>query len=160
MRLGTGHRLGLRWDDVHFDTSRIEITQALIAIGDRLEFSRLKTRTSRRNIVVDAETMAMLADCRDRQTTELDTAGAVNAHGLVFTRANGEALHPHSVSQAFERSQRDVGVSAIRFHDLRHAHTTLSLRARVPINVVSFDAQLEMRSKCSRNEGRPDDREV
>lgn len=34
---------GRRWDDVHFDTGRMEITQALTSIGYRLEFSRLKT---------------------------------------------------------------------------------------------------------------------
>ena len=46
-----GEVLGLRWDDIHFDTGRIEITQALIAIDYQLEFSRLKTRTSRRKRV-------------------------------------------------------------------------------------------------------------
>ena len=33
-----GEVLGLRWDDVHFDTRRIEVTQALTSIGYRLEF--------------------------------------------------------------------------------------------------------------------------
>lgn len=38
-----GEVLGLRWDDVHFDTGHVEVTQALTSIGYRLEFSRLKT---------------------------------------------------------------------------------------------------------------------
>src|SRR5690606_25619470 len=101
---GTGMRrgevLGLRWDDVHFDTGRIEITQALTSIGYRLEFSRLKTRTSRRNVTVDADTMALLADWRRTQRAALAAAGVANEHGLVFTRPDGKALHPHSVSQA------------------------------------------------------------
>ena len=129
--------LGLRWDDVHFDTGRIEVTQALTSIGYRLEFSRLKTRTSRRNVTVDADTMAMLADWRRTQRAALAAAGVVNEQGLVFTRPDGKPLHPHSVSQAFERAQRRLDVSPIRFHDLRHTHASLLLRDRVPIKVVS-----------------------
>ncbi|MET0642470.1 MAG: site-specific integrase [Jiangellaceae bacterium] len=132
-----GEVLGLRWDDIHFDTGRIEVTQALISIGYRLEFSPLKTRTSRRNITVDPATMAMLANWRGTQEAELRDAGAVNEHGLVFVRPNGQPLHPHTVSQAFERAQRPVGVTEIRFHDLRHTHASLLLRDRVPIKVVS-----------------------
>ena len=132
-----GEALGLRWDDVHFDTSRIEVTQALTTIGYRLEFSRLKTRTSRRNITVDADTMTLLARWRRQQTAELAAAGAANEHGLVFVRPDGQPLHPHSASQAFERAQRHVDVSPIRFHDLRHTHASLLLRDRVPIKVVS-----------------------
>jgi len=132
-----GEALGLRWDDIHFDTGRIEITQALIAIGYQLEFTRLKTRTSRRNVTLDGHTLGLLADWRRRQAAQLDAAGAVNEHGLVFTRPDGQPLHPHTVSQAFERAQRHVDVSPIRFHDLRHTHASLLLRDRVPIKVVS-----------------------
>ena len=132
-----GEVLGLRWDDVHFDTGRIEVTQALTSIGYRLEFSRLKTRNSRRNITVDADTMELLARWRQDQIAQLEAAGAVNEHGLVFVRADGQPLHPHSVSQAFDRAQRTIDVSPIRFHDLRHTHASLLLRDRVPIKVVS-----------------------
>lgn len=132
-----GELLGLRWDHVHFDTGRIEVTQALTAVGYRLEFSRLKTKTSRRNVTVDAHTMTLLADWRARQTADLATGGVENSHGLVFTRPCGQPLHPHAASQAFERAQRHVAVSPIRFHDLRHTHATLLLRDRVPIKVVS-----------------------
>ena len=132
-----GEALGLRWDHVHFDTGRIEITQAITSVGYRLEFSRLKTKTSRRNITVDADTMARLAEFKRQQTTRLEAAGATNECGLVFIRACGRPIHPHSISQAFERAQRGVDIAQIRFHDLRHTHATLLLRDRVPIKVVS-----------------------
>jgi integrase len=132
-----GEILGLRWDDIHFDTGRLEITQALISIDYQLVFTRLKTRTSRRNVTLDADTIALLADWRRQQGAQLDAARAVNEHGLVFTRPDGKPLHPHTVSQAFERAQRPLPVSPIRFHDLRHTHASLLLRDRVPIKVVS-----------------------
>jgi integrase len=81
--------------------------------------------------------MTLLARWRQDQTVELAAAGVTNAHGLVFVRPDGQPLHPHSVSQAFERAQRHVEVSPIRFHDLRHTHASLLLRDRVPIKVVS-----------------------
>ncbi len=67
-----GEALGLRWDHVHFDTGRIEITQAITSVGYRLEFSRLKTKTSRRNITVDTDTMARLAEFRRHQGARLE----------------------------------------------------------------------------------------
>ncbi len=51
-----GEILGLRWDDIHFGSGRIEITQALISIGYEMVFTRLKTRTRRRNVTLDPDT--------------------------------------------------------------------------------------------------------
>lgn len=132
-----GEILGLRWDDVYFDTGRLEITQALISVDYELVFTRLKTRTSRRNVTLDEDTLGQLADWRRQQAAQLNAAGVANEHGLVFTRPDGKPLHPHTVSQAFERAQRSLPVSPIRFHDLRHTHASLLLRDRVPIKVVS-----------------------
>ena len=101
---------GLCWDDVHFDTGRIEVTRALTSVGYRLEFSRLKTRTSRRNIAIDADTMHLLARWRQQQTVELTRTGAGNRHGLVFARPDGQPHDPHSVSQ---RSTAPLDVSPI-----------------------------------------------
>ena len=80
-----GEVLGLRWDGVHFDTGRLEVTQALTSVGHRLEFSRLKTRTSRRNITVDTDTMDLHA--RWRRVQELK--GATNAVCPAITQCRG-----------------------------------------------------------------------
>ena len=46
-------------------------------------------------------------------------------------------IHPHTLSQAFERLAVRSGQPVIRFHDLRHTHATLLLKAGVPLKVVS-----------------------
>ena len=76
----------------------------------------------------------MLCEWQLRQRDEL---GEVTTDSPVFTRPNGWPVHPHALSQCFERLQRAVGVSAIRLHDLRHTHATLMLKHGVPLKVVS-----------------------
>lgn len=132
-----GELLGLRWSDVHLDTGRLEVTQALGAVGYQTSFSRLKTKTSRRCITLDATTVAHLARWQTEQADWLATQGRTNSLGLVFTGSDGGVLHPHLASQAFARAHRDLGVTPIRLHDLRHTHASLLLRDRVPIKVVS-----------------------
>lgn len=55
----------------------------------------------------------------------------------MFTRANGQPVHPHVLPQTFERVQVKAGLPRIRLHDLRHTHATLLLKAGVPLKVVS-----------------------
>src|SRR5581483_11526413 len=66
------------------------------------------------------------------QTDELGAPSDV-----VFTNRRGVMVHPHVLSQSFERVARDAGLPRIRFHDLRHTHATLLLKAGVPLKVVS-----------------------
>jgi integrase len=56
--------------------------------------------------------------------------------GSIFTREDGTAYHPQSVSGAFERAVRRSGLPVIRFHDLRHTHASLLLAALVHPKVV------------------------
>jgi integrase len=55
----------------------------------------------------------------------------------IFTDAHGVQVHPHSISQAFERIAVRAEVPLIRLHDLRHTHATLLIKAGVPVKVVS-----------------------
>jgi integrase len=68
---------------------------------------------------------------------QLDELGTVAADGTVFTRPDGEAVHPHALSQTVGRLQHAAAVPAIRLHDLRHTHATLMLKHGVPLKVVS-----------------------
>jgi len=55
----------------------------------------------------------------------------------MFTDGGGQPIHPHAISQAFERIARRAGVPVIRLHELRHTHGTLFIAAGVPVKVVS-----------------------
>lgn len=55
----------------------------------------------------------------------------------VFARPDGSPLDPSTVSHLFARVLKKAGLPHIRFHDLRHSHATLMLKAGVHPKVVS-----------------------
>ncbi len=61
----------------------------------------------------------------------------VELDGWVCTDGDGQPIHPHAVTPAFERIARRAGVPIIRLHELRHTRGTLLIKAGVPVKVVS-----------------------
>jgi integrase len=135
----TGMRRGellLRWEDFDQEGATISINRGLIAIDYELHETRGKTPNARRRIDLDPTTVNVLAAWRDWQQAELRAAGT-QAKGWMFTDGRGEPVHPHAISQTFERIARRAGVKVIRLHGLRHTHGTLLISAGVPVKVVS-----------------------
>ena len=64
-------------------------------------------------------------------------AVGVEDSGWAFTDAGGGPVHPHTISQTFQRIATRASVQSIRFHDVRHTHATLLIKAGVPVKVVS-----------------------
>lgn len=126
--------LGLRWTDIDLDKATISINRGLVAIGYELHESRGKTDNSRRPVDLDPTTV--LRGWRALQAAEYDAVG-IDDPGWAFADAEGRRIHPHAISQAFERVARRAGVPAIRLHDLRHTHGTLLIKDGVPVKVVS-----------------------
>ncbi len=128
--------LGLCWDDLDATKATLSINRGLVAIGYDLCETRGKTVNARRRIDLDQTTIAVLGAWRAWQTTEQRAIG-IEPSGRMFTDGHGEAIHPHAISQTFERIARRAGVSMIRLHDMRHTHGTLLIAAGVPVKVVS-----------------------
>jgi integrase len=128
--------LGLKWDDLDFEKKTISLNRGLVAVGYELHQTRGKTRNARRPIDLDATTLAVLAGWKAHQAAEFAAVGIDDA-GWVFTDGDGQPIHPHALSQAFERITRRAGVPVIRLHDLRHTHGTLLIKEGVPVKVVS-----------------------
>lgn len=129
-----GEVLGLRWGGVDAERARLSVRRSVSCTGYEVQVSATKTRTSVRTIDLDARTLQVLADWRSTQATEL---GEAHQSDVVFTRPGGKGVHPHLLSQTFDRLQVRAGLPRIRLHDLRHTHATLLLRAGVPLKVVS-----------------------
>jgi integrase len=132
--IGWARRCGLqRWIDIDFAGEAISIQRSVTCTGYEVHITPAKTRTSRRLIDLDARTLEVLSEWRHVQAGEL----GLREPAEVFTRITGEPVHPHVLSQTFERLQAKAGLLRIRLHDLRHTHATLLLKAGVPLKVVS-----------------------
>jgi integrase len=132
-----GEVLGLRWCDLDLDRARLSVRQAVVAVGYEVVHSTPKSHSAR-VIDLDAETVDQLRAHRARQDAEKAEWGTdYQDQGLVVAKENGEPIHPHTFSQAFERLIVKAGLRTIRLHDLRHTHATLALKAGVPVKVIS-----------------------
>jgi len=56
---------------------------------------------------------------------------------LVIATRSGEPIRPSTTSGRFRTVVGACGLAGIRFHDLRHAHATILLKAGTPPHVVS-----------------------
>jgi integrase len=122
-----GELLGLRWQDVDLERRRLQLVR------------QLKTRQSRRAVVLPELAATALVDHRDRQAAEREQQGAGwEEHDLVFPNTVGGPLDPHNLRQrSFFPLLIRAGLPRIRFHDLRHSCATLLLSEGVHPKIVS-----------------------
>ncbi|MEX2551845.1 MAG: site-specific integrase, partial [Actinomycetota bacterium] len=133
-----GETLGLRWKDVDLERGHLTVNQTLISVGYQLRFGTPKSFSGGRTLDLDAKTVHILRAHRTKQSEERLAWGPTYVDsGLVFTRENGELIHPDAFGRAFKRLVRESGVSPIRFHDCRCTCASLALQAGVNILVVS-----------------------
>jgi integrase len=126
------------WPDLDVESGSVAIRRALVPIDGQLRESEPKTRRGRRRIALDAETVAVLRDHAASQLAEEQAAGnAWVESGRVFTKANGEQLHPERISALFRRLVRAAALPPIPLHGLRHTYASLALAKGVNPAIVS-----------------------
>jgi len=128
--------LGLRWHDLNVEHQRLSINRGLVSVGYELCECRGKTANARRTIERDSTTIDLLQAWQAFQSAERRAVGVEDSDQM-FTGASGEPVHPHAVSQAFERIVRRAGLPIISLHGLRHTHGSLLIEAGHPVKVVT-----------------------
>jgi Site-specific recombinase XerD len=133
--LRRGEVIGLEWADTDLDGAR---TISVLEDEDPEAEDRIKTDSSRRVIILDAENVRLLKAWRAEQAAERLRAGSdwVDS-GRVFTNERGEPLVPGYLSERWARLVRRSGLPPVRLHDLRHCAATLMMAAGVPMKVIS-----------------------
>jgi integrase len=133
-----GEVLGLTWRDLDLDANRLSVRQAVITVEYQVTIADVKTGTARRTIDLDDRTVDALRAWRLVREEEAALAGLkVSEDETVFARPDGSLTHPDYCSQVFDGHLAASDLPRIRFHDLRHTHATILLKAGVHVKVVS-----------------------
>lgn len=135
--LRRGEACGLHWTDLDLDNAALTVTWQIVQHGWATELKAPKTEGSERLIALDAGTVTTLRAHRHRQKQERLAAGSMwSDTGLVFTRTDGTALHPASVTDLFHTLTATAELPPVRLHDLRHGAATLALAAGTDLKIV------------------------
>jgi integrase len=135
-----GELVALRWLDVHFDESYLQIRRSArrtMKANGGLLITEPKTAASRRKIVLSSFLIEVLTRHRANQDKERQKADALwTEQGLVFCNRRGGLINPDDLTKWFKGQIEDAGLQPMRFHDLRHSAATLLLAMGVHVKVV------------------------
>lgn len=136
--LRRGEALGLSWRDIDLDKGTLALRKQLQRIYGKLRLVDLKTKRSRRTIILPQIAVTALKAHRSRQIEERLSAGPFwQETGLVFTTTIGTPLEAGNVARrSFKKLLRKAGLPDIQFHALRHTAATLLLAQNVHPRVV------------------------
>lgn len=124
--------LGLKWSCVDFGKGAIKILDAA-NVQHRTLNGGTKTDASEREIPLDAETLALLREHRDRQKRQ---PTPIQGQGLVFRTDDGRLLHYGSLNRSLSRALKKAGYERYTPHEFRHTFVTLLKNAGLKDKVV------------------------
>ena len=140
--LRRGELLGLRWSDIDFDRSTVQISQTVQRVAGRLVIDATKSHASDAVVPLPKVTRTVLMRHRDLQADERVRAGDLwEEHGLVFTTQHGRPIEPRYLNTHFDRIRTAVGLPTVRLHDFRHTAVSLLLELGTPPHVVQAIAR-------------------
>ena len=95
-------------------------------------FREPKTPKARRLISMTPSLALQLREHKESQSAlRLLNNKPVQQDDLIFSDLEGEPINPNTVTPAFNKIAKSVGLK-LRLHDLRHTHATLMLKSRSP----------------------------
>lgn len=136
--LRQGEALGLRWQDIDFDSATLKVRNQVQKIDGRLQLTGLKTDRSRRFIALTGGSVESLKQHRQIIENMKEACGdSWQENDLVFPHKDG-TFHPAILDyNAWKRCLRLCGIKSRRLHDARHTAATLMYSQGVGIEVIS-----------------------
>jgi integrase len=130
--------LALRWSDIDLLLCQVYVTRTLHQLRDgSIVFRAPKTAKGRRMIALSPSAVSVLREHREKQEAMRAMLGSpLKDDGLVFSDLEGKPLLPNTVTHAWIKLVRRIGLKGIRLHDARHSHASLMLKAGIHPKIV------------------------
>lgn len=138
--LRRGELLGLRWQDVDFETETITIVQTSnYAAGKGVYKDTPKNKTSARPLKLSRTAFLMLIEYKAWQDAQREACGDFwkDTDDRVFTRDDGAPVFPDALTQWFGDFVKRSGLPPVHVHSLRHTFASLMIADGTPLVVVS-----------------------
>ena len=121
--LQRGELLGLKWCDIDLVKGITHVRRQILRQNGEVVEAPLKTKNSYRNIVIGADAIKVLKSMKQKDE-------------YVFPSPYGGPMSPDSVLHVLQRVLKRAGVERIRFHDLRHTFSVLTLQNGVEVKTL------------------------
>ncbi len=126
--LRQGEVLGLRWQDVDFETRRLTVRASLQRVNGKLQLVETKTPMTRSTKELPQVALSSLAARIRHQEEEKQLAGTRwQDSDFVFTTSVGTPIDKRNLIRTFHSILKKAHLKPARFHDLRHSAATLLL---------------------------------
>lgn len=131
--------LGIRWKDVDLNLATLRVVQTLQKLNDgTFIIQEPKTASGRRTIALSPASCLVLRAHREKQERNAALLGiSVTEDALVFSHPDGSPRVPSTLTLAFRRLTRRIGLEGVRLHDLRHTMASLYLEQGVNPKTVA-----------------------
>ena len=136
-----GEALGLRWNDIDFDSNVIHVRQQIDRINGVIKARDLKTANSRRELPLVPSVRAALfehAKLLGITPPPFSHNPEYSTYGTVVSSRAGTPLEPRNLARIFYELIKKANLPRIRIHDTRHMAATFLKDLNVPVK----DAQL------------------
>ena len=131
--------IGLKWEDIDWERNTLQVRRQLLRHkGGGYEFSKPKSRSSNRKILIGLRTMDVLKNHQEtviqkrknakENWTELD---------LIFPTKVGTPIVSSNLRRGFRKVLNVSRLPKIRFHDLRHTAASMMLNYGISVLAVS-----------------------
>jgi integrase len=136
--LRQGEALGLRWQDIDFESGTLNVSSQIQLINGEAAFTKLKSSRSYRTLVLTDETLEVLRNhkrliaqwknAQGNDWTDLD---------LVCPSPKGKSRSSHVDYNEWQKALKLCGISPHRLHDARHTAATLMYSQGIGIETIS-----------------------
>jgi len=136
--LRRGELLGLKWQNVNFESRSITICDNLVPTSKGTLTKAPKSENSKRTVDIPEGLVPILKKHKVRQAeNKLALGPAYCDEGFVCCQKDGKHWDPKYFSRKFAAFLKRHNLPHIRLHDLRHSNATLMLKYGVAAKVAS-----------------------